>query len=328
MNNMAIGLAYPLEQVDQRRLKDSLKALLPTGQHEILPLRPDQPLPPQCQIYLAGDEPPAGTSEHPALAWIQACSAGADAFVSLPNVRSGRVLLTSASGMHSVHIAEFVIAAMINLARRMDRLWSLMQARRWEEPRVPLAGSALRGQTVAILGYGSIGREVGRLAHALGMKIVAICRQAGPHPDDGFHLAPGIGDPQGRFPSHWFSSEQLPAAVASADFLVITCPLTDRTRGIVNQTVFDAMKPTAFLVNVGRGAIIEFDALRNSLSNGRIAGAALGCPPERTSLAGRSRLRSAQRPDHAAHVRCDDGGGMFALAMRRASRKPTTIRKG
>jgi glyoxylate/hydroxypyruvate reductase A len=240
MNNLAIGLAYPLEAADRERLRNTLQSLLPQGRHELLPLKETEPLPPHCSIYLACDYPPPGMSEHPALAWIQACSAGADAFLTLPNVRSGRVLLTSASGMHSVHIAEFVIAAMINLSRRMDRLWSLMQARQWIEPRVPLAGPALRGQTVAILGYGSIGREVGRLAHALGMKIVAICRQAGR---------------QGLLPAQWFGSGQLPAAVAAADFLVITCPLTDRTRGIVTQAVFDAMKPTAFIVNVARGAI-------------------------------------------------------------------------
>jgi phosphoglycerate dehydrogenase-like enzyme len=284
MNNLAIGLAYPLAAADRERLRNELQSLLPQGRHELLPLKENEPLPSHCSIYLPCDNPPPGMGEHPALAWIQACSAGADAFVSLPNVRDGRVVLTSASGMHSVHIAEFVIAAMINLSRRMDRLWSLTQSRQWLEPRVSLAGPALRGQTVAILGYGSIGREVGRLAHVLGMKIIAICRQPGRHPDDGFHLAPEIGDPQGRLPVEWFSSEQLPAAVEGADFLVITCPLTDRTRGIVNQAVLDAMKPTAFLVNVGRGAIIEFEALRNSLSRGRIAGAALDVHPKEPLL--------------------------------------------
>ena len=277
--NLSVGLAYPLEPADQQRLKGKLHALLPAGRHEVLPLGFTEPLPPQCSIYLACDDPPPGMDTHPALAWIQACSAGADSFLALPNVRNGRVLLTSASGMHSVQIAEYVIAAMINLSRHMDRLWLAMQAHVWPTPRVYLAGPPLRGRTVAILGYGSIGREVGRLAHALGMNIVAICSRPGPHPDDGFHLAPGIGDPEGKLPVAWFASDQLPRAVTDADFLVIACPLTERTRGLVNQVVFNAMKPTAHVVNVGRGAVIDFAALQTSLRAGRIAGAALDVHP-------------------------------------------------
>lgn len=274
-----MGLAYPLLPVDQARVVACAESLLPHGQHQLIRLRPTDPLPDPCHIYFAEDDPPPGLGTHPSLRWIQACSAGADAFVSLPNVRSGAVQLTTASGIHSVHIAEFVLAAMVNLCRRMDKLWSLMNERHWPVPRGHLAGASLRGQTVAILGYGSIGREVGRLAHAFGMSVIAINTRAEPHPDTGFHAAPDIGDPDGELPIAWYSSRNLPDAVRQVDFLVITCPLTAATRGIVNATVLAAMKPTAFIVNVARGAIIDFPSLRDALATGRLAGAALDVFP-------------------------------------------------
>lgn len=277
--DLVIGLAYPLLAADQERVLACARQLLPAGRHKLIGLQPTDPLPDECQIYFAEDDPPPGLGTHPSLRWIQACSAGADAFVSLPNVRSGAVQLTTASGIHSVHIAEFVIAAMINLCRRMDQLWSLMNQRRWPVPRGHLAGPPLRGQTVAILGYGSIGREVGRLAHAFGMRVIAINTRAEPHPDTGFHAVPGIGDPEGRLPVAWHTSRDLPNAVRDADFLVITCPLTPATRGIVNAAVLGAMKPTAYIVNVARGAIIDFPALRAALTTKRLAGAALDVFP-------------------------------------------------
>ena len=279
IQNLLIGLAYPLVAADQERLLSKAKELLPKGRHEILSLQPDDPLPSQCSIYFAEDALPKGLTEHSGLVWVQACSAGADAFITLPQIQSGQAVLTSASGIHSVHIAEFVLAGMINLSRQMDQLWSCMRERTWPEGRVRLAGPALRGRTVAILGYGSIGREVGRMSNALGMRVLAICRSSSSHRDDGFHSAPGIGDPEGKFPETWFSTAELPKAASRADFLAITCPLTSKTRGIVNKAVFDVMKPSPFLLNVGRGAIIDFNAMRDALQSRQIAGAALDVHP-------------------------------------------------
>src|SRR3990167_7120925 len=90
IQNLSIGLAYPLAAADQDRLLSKAKELLPNGRHEILPLKPDDPLPPQCSIYFAEDLAPKGLVEHSGLAWIQACSAGADAFVTLPHIQSGQ----------------------------------------------------------------------------------------------------------------------------------------------------------------------------------------------------------------------------------------------
>jgi phosphoglycerate dehydrogenase-like enzyme len=278
-DGLTIGLAYPLEEVDLQRVRRKLDELLPGRTHHVVPHDEGKPLPEHYQAYFAADDAPPGLGQHPSLKWIQACSAGADAFQSLPNVASGNVQLSTASGIHSVHIAEFALAAMINLARRTDRLWSLMAQRQWPAPREYLAGRSLRGQTVAILGYGSIGREVGRLCHALGMNLVAICARPGPHVDDGFHISPDIGDPQGKLPRAWYTTAELPSAVAGADFLVITCPLNDATRGVVNRSVFDAMKSGSSVVNVARGAIIHFDDLRQALQCNKLAGAALDVHP-------------------------------------------------
>ena len=258
-NIISVGLAYPLLSLDVERLRSCLNDLVKVPP-EIVLLQPGELLPAHCQVYFAEDGVPDGLGEHPNLKWIQACSAGADAFQKLPNVRNGKVAPTTASGIHSIHIAEFVLASMINLSRNMDALWSLTKSRTWPSDSYQLAGPSLRGATVAILGYGSIGREVGRLASAFGMKIVAITtRSETPPPDTGYHISPGIGDPDGLLPCAWYSSKDLPMAVRDADFLVITCPLTERTEGIVDKSVFESMKSGAALINVGRGRIVDFD---------------------------------------------------------------------
>jgi phosphoglycerate dehydrogenase-like enzyme len=274
---LSIALAYPLEPPDLNRLNRRLRELHPQG--EVLSIGDSESPPAHCQAYFACDDVPAGLAEHRALEWIQACSAGADAFHSLPNVARGSVAITSASGMHSVHIAEFVLAAMINLSRRMDRLWSFSASHTWPAGRGKLAGPALRGKTVAVLGYGSIGREVGRMCHALGMQLVAICATPGRHADEGYREADGIGDPQGWLPIGWYSTTDLATAVAAADFLVVTCPLTAATVGVVNAGVLSAMKPGSFIVNVARGGIIDFESLADALRSGHLGGAALDVHP-------------------------------------------------
>jgi phosphoglycerate dehydrogenase-like enzyme len=133
----------------------------------------------------------------------------------------------------------------------------------------------LRGKTVGIVGYGNIGRELARAADALGMTVLATKRDVmHPADDDSYHEA-GTGDPEGEIPRRLYPPQALGSMAKECDFLVVTSPLTDETRHMVNAAVLKQMKKTAILINVGRGAVVDEAALIEALQAGRIGGAAL-----------------------------------------------------
>jgi len=134
-------------------------------------------------------------------------------------------------------------------------------------------GEELRGKTISIVGYGSIGRQVARLAIAFGMRVLAMQRGTN-HRDDGF-LFPGIGDPEGYLPDRYYLPDQLHAMLSESDVVVIALPLTQKTRGLFNDSAFQVMKSSAFLVNIARGDICDESALVVALQEKQIAGAAL-----------------------------------------------------
>jgi phosphoglycerate dehydrogenase-like enzyme len=131
----------------------------------------------------------------------------------------------------------------------------------------------LRGKTSGIVGYGSIGRQVARLASAFGMHVLAMQRGTD-HRDRGFHF-PGIGDLEGTIPERYYTPDQLHEMLGESDVVVIAVPLTPKTREMFDAAAFRAMKPTAFLVNIARGDIIDEKALIQALEEKQIAGAAL-----------------------------------------------------
>lgn len=135
--------------------------------------------------------------------------------------------------------------------------------------------------TSGILGYGAIGRQCARVAKALGMDVYAYTFRERSTPesrkDDGFS-EPGLGDPNGEFPSKWFSGKDQVAEFLSSglDLLIITLPLTKETKGMIAKEQFDLLsKKKAYVSNVGRGAIINTDDLISALKEGKIRGAAL-----------------------------------------------------
>lgn len=132
-----------------------------------------------------------------------------------------------------------------------------------------------------ILGYGCIGRQVARVGKAFGMQVLAFTLHERPtlesKKDDSF-TEPGLGDPEGQFPSAWYhGTEQLNDFLgADLDLLVITLPLTSLTRGLLSRNQFEVLsKKQAFVCNVGRGPIIDTDSLIEALEQGKIRGAAL-----------------------------------------------------
>ncbi|HRI80866.1 MAG TPA: D-2-hydroxyacid dehydrogenase [Opitutaceae bacterium] len=210
----------------------------------------------------------------PRLKWIQLVSAGANQ-VTNTAIADSDILVTSASGLHGVPIAQFVTGNLLMLAHCLPQLGEIQKSRHWPAARWELRGSVLRSKTAGILGYGSIGRECARQLHALGLRIVAL--DPGPRRDDGYNYWPGTGDPAGALPDRWFQPAELPAMMRECDVLVVAAPYTPRTAGMVGRAELELMKPGGRVIIISRGGIVRERALADALADGKLAGAAVDC---------------------------------------------------
>ena len=209
----------------------------------------------------------------PHLRWVQLHSAGADHLLDQPIMHSD-VAITTVSGIHATPIAEYVFASMLAHRWQVPN-WTLCQREaEWPAGRWNLyARPELRGSTLGIVGYGSIGREVGRLGQAFRMRVLALRRSAGQA--DGGYALDSTGDPAGEVPDRFFPPEALHEMLAECDYVVVALPLTADTRHYIGEAELRAMKPTAYLVNIARGSIVDEVALVRALEEGWIGGAGL-----------------------------------------------------
>jgi phosphoglycerate dehydrogenase-like enzyme len=188
------------------------------------------------------------------LDWIQALGTGVDSILGLPSLPK-RVLLTSTRGIHGPQMSEMAILFMLALTRRFPDMVRNQDKAVWE--RWP--GELLRQKTVGILGLGAVGEEIARKCKAFGMTVYGINRSE------------KRVDAVDRF----FSLDGLLTVAQEADYFIVVVPLTPQTRGMVGAEVFSAMKPTAFLLNLARGPVVDEKALIQALESKSIAGAAL-----------------------------------------------------
>jgi phosphoglycerate dehydrogenase-like enzyme len=130
-------------------------------------------------------------------------------------------------------------------------------------------------QTVGIVGYGSIGRELARLCTTMGMTVLASKRDLSNTAELNAYAVAGTGDPTGEIPDRIYPADTVASMAKDCDYLIVTVPQTDSSEHLINDEVFEAMKKTAVLVNVSRGPIVDEKALITALSSGKIAGAAL-----------------------------------------------------
>jgi phosphoglycerate dehydrogenase-like enzyme len=210
----------------------------------------------------------------PNLRWAQLSSAGVDHVLDKPIMRSP-IAITTTSGIHAVPIAEYVFASMLAFVRRLPLALSLQAKREWPKGRWDkLEAVELRGATIGIIGYGSIGREVGRLARAFGMTVF-VAKRSPQAREDGGWIAPGAGDPQMAHADRVYGPDRLEEMAAECDFIVVALPLTADTTELVSESVLRAMKPTAYFVNISRGEVVDEEALIRVLQEGAIAGAGL-----------------------------------------------------
>lgn len=211
----------------------------------------------------------------PHLRWVQLHYAGMDRIIEHPLFTSTDVVFTSTSGIHAVAVAEYVMAVILAFAHRLllmfaDKASATWPKDRWER----YAVSEVRGATLGIVGYGSIGREVARLAQAFGMRVLAVKRDLRHLEDEGYFL-PGTGDPHAEIPERIYPIKALRSFLKECDYVVLALPLTADTRGLIGATALASMKPGSILINVSRGGVVDEQALIVALEKGPIAGAGL-----------------------------------------------------
>ncbi len=188
--------------------------------------------------------------------WIHSRAAGVDNVLFSELVES-EVLLTNGSGVFSSSLGEFVLAAVLFFAKDLRRMVRNQTAHVWEQFDV----EEISGQTVGIVGYGDIGRAVAFRMKAMGMRVLATKR----------HVSGSI-DP---LVGHFYRPEELRQMLALCDYVIATAPLTAETRHMISDAEFAVMKPTAVVINVGRGPVIDEGALVRALTAKRIKGAGL-----------------------------------------------------
>ena len=222
--------------------------------------------------------PPRDLGRAPALRWVQLHMAGIDALAQHPLYTKSTLPLTTTSGVHAATIAQYAVTVLLALAHRVPRMVEWQRRGGWppDERRWELfVPTEVRGATLGVIGYGSIGRELARIAKsAFGMSVLAVKRDPSRRADDGYCL-PGTGDPDGRLPDEWLALGGLESLLARSDVVVLCAPLTGETRGLMGERAFARMKPSAYFVNVGRGASVDESALARALGAGRLAGAAV-----------------------------------------------------
>jgi phosphoglycerate dehydrogenase-like enzyme len=190
----------------------------------------------------------------PKLKWIQALGTGVDNIVDLPSL-GPEVVVTNIRGIHGPPVSEATLAYMLSLARDLPRAVHAQEKNTWERWPALL----LNGKTVGILGVGLIAEYLAPVCQLLGMTVIGIT--SSPREAKGF--------------DRMLARDDLVTIAPELDFLVALTPMSAETRNIISEKVFAAMKPTAYLINVARGGVVDEPALMKALESGKIAGAAL-----------------------------------------------------
>ncbi len=239
----------------------------------------------QVEILYTGHILPQ-VEQVPSLKWLQFHYAGIDRFVDEPIVNKDGVKITTLSGAAAPHIAEHALALMMALARQLPALMAYQKKAEWPKDRfsryIPFE---LRGKTVGIVGYGSIGRQLAWLLQPFNVTVLATKRDLKQTADTGY-CPEGSGDPGGDLVRRFYPPEAIRSMVRECQVVFITAPLTRQTHNLLNARVFDAMPAGSYLVDVSRGGIVEHTALLNALKDGKLAGAGLDVFPDEPLAAG------------------------------------------
>ena len=212
----------------------------------------------ECEVLVVGSIDGTGLADRaPRLRWIQATSAGVEKLApTLPD----SVVLTNASGVHGPKGGEYAMTALLMLNHRVPHFVTAQRAGRWEQAFT----TPIVGKTVLILGVGAFGSAAARLARRFGLRILGVSRSGKANP----------------LVDRMYKPAALRRALPQADFVLATLPLTEETRGLVGRAELDLLPRHAGIANLGRGAVIDNDALADKLRCGELSGAVLDVFPE------------------------------------------------
>ncbi|WP_433957099.1 D-2-hydroxyacid dehydrogenase [Cytobacillus horneckiae] len=189
------------------------------------------------------------------LRWIQAWSAGVN-YLPLDQFEKKDILLTSAKGVHAYPISETIFGLMLALTRKIDTYVKNQLLKKWDESDIKLE---IHGKTIGIIGVGMIGQETARIAKAFNMNVIGVRHSGKP----------------AEYVDEMVTSLEIDTILPKCDYVVATLPLTKDTYHLFGEKQFELMKDSAFFINIGRGEIVDEQALYNALSKGKIAGAGL-----------------------------------------------------
>lgn len=188
------------------------------------------------------------------LKWVHALSAGVETYL-VPELTQSEIILTNSRGIHGIPMAEHVLAMMLSFTRGISVARRQQKEKIWQ----PMHLEELYEKSIAIIGLGSVGREIAKRAKCIGMKVLAAKRTVTTE----------------LFVDKLYTTDQLPHLLSIADFIVVTLPLTPQTKGLFTLETFQQMKKSAYFINVARGAIVNEADLVTALQAKVIRGAGL-----------------------------------------------------
>ncbi len=189
------------------------------------------------------------------LKWIQVISAGLDQ-MPFARLQERGIVVTNAKGIHHIQMAEYTMAVILQLARKINELQKNQEQRKWDQT---VRTSEIYGATLGIIGYGSIGAGIAEKAKVFGMKVIGMNTDGRP----------------AKHVDQMVSPEKMEYLLSESDYVVLIVPLTDETYHLIGEKELNAMKDTAYLINIARGQVVDDEALIKALQENRIAGAAL-----------------------------------------------------
>jgi phosphoglycerate dehydrogenase-like enzyme len=199
------------------------------------------------------------TEVAPGLRWVQASMAGAGEVAKNAGLVETDVVVTTASGVYSNPLAEFVLMAMLQQAKSLGRLRRDKAAKTWRQ----FNTDTLEGKTLCVVGMGNIGRAIAERARPFGMRVVGVKRTV------------REDDPAWKHADELYVTGRLHDALGEADYVAVALPGTPETRHLVDAESIGAIRAGAYFVNVGRGAVVDEGALVEALEGGHLSGAAL-----------------------------------------------------
>ena len=193
----------------------------------------------------------------PSLRWVQATSAGIGQFMERTGLDHSNITFTTAAGVHAVALAEFALTGVLHFAKGVPLLLARQRDQHWER----YATGSVRGKRAVVVGLGAIGQETCSLLAAAGLEVWGVGR-----PGRSYDVTSA---------ARVLDTDALDDALTGADVVVLACPLTEQTRGLLSRARIQMLAPGAIVVNIARGQVLDEQALTEALEQGRLGGAAL-----------------------------------------------------